>query len=456
MDTPAFIHRLTFEDLPAAVVEQGRLCLLDLLGVALAGRQTALSRIASDHAVEFFGAGKLRSRILFDGRSASPVGAGMAGAMTIDSCDGHDGHAQTKGHVGVTVLPALLALADRRHDMPAMPAMGSREFLTALVLGYEIGTRAGIALHASACDYHTSGAWNALAAAALAARLLPLDIQQTREALGIAEYHGPRSQMMRCIDHPTMVKDGSGWGCMAGLSAGFLAQRGFTGAPALTLEQPAAQVYWDDLGTRWRILEQYFKPQPVCRWAHPAIDAAQALRRRHGLASEQIRSVRIATFHHATRLSHPQPATTEEAQYSLPFPVAVALKYGAVRFDALTGEALEDAEVLRLSHAIRAEERAEFSARFPEQRVADVRIELFDGRHFDSGPTQASGDPDLPLAASAIRQKFWRFAEGVHSKPQELANRVERLGADDTPIAPLLDLVLGELQRHRSSHRGMT
>src|SRR6218665_3331633 len=168
-----------------------------------------------------------------------------AGAMTIDSCDGHDGHAKPKGHVGVTVLPAWLALADRRHDMPAMPAMGSREFLTALVLGYEIGTRAGIALHASACEYHTSVAWNALAAAALAARLLPLDIQQTREALGIAEYHGPRSQMMRCIDHPTMVKDGSGWGCMAGLSAGFLAQRGFTGAPALTLEQPAAQVYWD-------------------------------------------------------------------------------------------------------------------------------------------------------------------------------------------------------------------
>ncbi|MFM0221708.1 MmgE/PrpD family protein [Paraburkholderia dipogonis] len=157
----AFIHGLTFGDLPKDVVEQGRLCLLDLLGVALAGRQTALSRIASDHAVDFFAAGRLRSRILFDGRVASPIGAGLAGAMTIDSCDGHDGHAETKGHVGVTVLPALLALAEHRPDM------SGREFLTCLVLGYEIGTRAGIALHASACDYHTSGAWNALAAAAL-------------------------------------------------------------------------------------------------------------------------------------------------------------------------------------------------------------------------------------------------------------------------------------------------
>jgi len=437
-----FIHHLTFGDLPGNVVEQGRLCLLDLLGVALAGRQTALSRIACDHAVEFFAAGKLRSRILFDGRVASPIGAGLAGAMTIDSCDGHDGHAETKGHVGVTVLPALLALAEQRPDM------SGREFLTSLVLGYEIGTRAGIALHASACDYHTSGAWNALAAAALAARLLPLDAQQTREALGIAEYHGPRSQMMRCIDHPTMVKDGSGWGCMAGLSAGFLAQKGFTGAPAITLEQSEAQAYWGDLGERWRIMEQYFKPQPVCRWAHPAIDAAQTLKQRHGFASEQIRSVRVATFHHATRLAHAQPATTEQAQYSLLFSVAVALKYGIVNFDAIQGDGLKDAEVLRLSHLIRTEEQAEFSSRFPNERMADVSVELVDGRRFESGPTQALGDPDLPFGATAIRHKFRRFAEGTCGERQakELAARVDELGSDDAPIAPLLDLVLGEIR----------
>ncbi|GAB3627485.1 2-methylcitrate dehydratase [Pandoraea terrae] len=444
MSTPAisFIHHLTFGDLPQDVVEQGRLCLLDLLGVALAGRTTTLSHIASDHAVEFFAPGKMRSRILFDGRVASPVGAGLAGAMTIDSCDGHDGHAETKGHVGVTVLPALLALAEQR------PEMSGREFLTSLVLGYEIGTRAGIALHASACDYHTSGAWNALAAASLVARVLELDPQQTREALGIAEYHGPRSQMMRCIDHPTMVKDGSGWGCMAGLSAGFLARQGFTGAPALTLEQPEVQRYWSDLGERWRIMEQYFKPQPVCRWAHPAIDAALTLKQRHRFASEQIREVRVATFHHATRLAHAQPATTEQAQYSLLFSVAVALKYGTVSFDAIEGARLTDAEVLRLSHLIRTQEHAEFTSHFPKERVADVSVELHDGRVFDSGPTQARGDPDLPFGAAAIRQKFRQFAEGVCDARQakDLESRIDDLGSNDAPIAPLLDLVLSEIR----------
>ena len=108
--------------------------------------------------------------ILFDGRRASPAGAAFAGASTIDAFDAHDGHALTKGHAGVAVLPALLAVAD---------AVGGgrcgREFLAALVLGYEVAIRAGIALHATRADYHTSGAWNALGCAAVAARLLGLD-----------------------------------------------------------------------------------------------------------------------------------------------------------------------------------------------------------------------------------------------------------------------------------------
>jgi 2-methylcitrate dehydratase PrpD len=60
-----------------------------------------------------------------------------------------------------------------------------------------------------------------LATAAITARQLKLTKAQTREAIGIAEYHGPRSKMMRVIDAPTMVKDGSGWGAMAGVSAAY-------------------------------------------------------------------------------------------------------------------------------------------------------------------------------------------------------------------------------------------
>jgi Uncharacterized protein involved in propionate catabolism len=117
--------------------------------------------------------------------------------------------------------------------------------------------RAGIALHATVTDYHTSGAWNALAVAAIGARLLKLGPDKLREALGIAEYHGPRSQMMRVIDSPTMLHDGSAWGALAGVTAVYLADQGFTGAPAATVEAEEVDAIWRDLG------EQMGRPPPL-------------------------------------------------------------------------------------------------------------------------------------------------------------------------------------------------
>jgi len=171
---------------------------------------------------------------MFDGRLVSPLGAAFAGALTIDSLDAHDGQRETKGHAGVAILPAVLAGADaidRRFD--------GGELLSALVVGYEVGVRAGIAAHELAVDYHSSGSWNALAAAAVAARLLGLDAAATRQALGVAEYHAPQGFMMRCIDDPAMVKDGSGWGAMTGVSAAYLAADGFTGPPAADVKDAA-------------------------------------------------------------------------------------------------------------------------------------------------------------------------------------------------------------------------
>jgi 2-methylcitrate dehydratase PrpD len=82
------------------------------------------------------------------------------------------------------------------------------EILLCLTLGYELACRTALAQHASVPDYHTSGAW--VAVAGVAARLRRLDRTQTAHAMGIAERHGPHSQMMHYIDHLTMLKDGSG------------------------------------------------------------------------------------------------------------------------------------------------------------------------------------------------------------------------------------------------------
>lgn len=437
----AFIHELRFADLPTPVIEQGQRCVLDLLGIGAVGAGTQLSRFACEHAARHFGAVGVGPRMLFDGRRVSPVGAALAGGMTIDSLDGHDGHVLAKGHVGAALLPTLLALADGD-----TATLDGPELLTALVMGYEVGVRAGMALHATAGGYHNSGAWNALACAGAAARLLRLSRQATEHALGIAEYHGPRGPMMRCIDHPTMVKDGSGWGAMTGVSAALLAADGFTGAPALLVhdDQPHIAALWTDLGMRWRILELYFKPHPVCRWSQPAVQAALELRNRYQLTAIQVDQVEVVTFHHAARLRTRRPRTTEEAQYSLPFPVAAALARGTVGPAEVGQGGLTDERVLRLSDAITVTERHEYNARFPAQRWAEVTVVLRDGRRISSGPTTAVGDPDRPLTDAALVDKFHTLADGQLGRQRSaaIATAVQQLTDPTADLRQLFEPIL--------------
>lgn len=435
VDALGWIHSLRFQDLPASVVKQAKRCTLDLLGTAAAGSQTELATIVCRFAAAQLGA--LRgARILFRGARASPTGAAFAGASTIDAFDAHDGHALTKGHAGVAILPTLLALAD------AHSAATGRELLTSLVIGYEVAIRAGITLHASTADYHTSGAWNALACAAVASRHLRLDRASTRHALGIAEYHGPRSQMMRCIAHPTMVKDGSGWGALAGLSAAYLAADGFTGAPALLLEDPANGAIWEDLGLRWRILELYFKPYPVCRWAQPAMQAAAALMRERGIAPGEIERITVATFAEAAALGISAPTTTEQAQYSLPLPLAALLLHGRVGPDEIGPAGLADPAALNLAAKVEIVADPVMSARFPSERWAQVTIATANGQTATSGPATAPGDPEDPMPDAELTAKFHGLAAQLAPiRRERIAACVEALDQGGS-LTPLLDDVL--------------
>ena len=435
----SFIHDLGFDDLPAEVVAQAKRCTRDLVATAAGGATTPLSGLIRAHCARHYLAADGGSRILFDGRRVSRPGAALAGGMIIDSFDAHDGHLLTKGHAGVAVLPAALAYADC-----ARIALSAQAFLTALVVGYEVALRAGVALHRTASDYHTSGAWTAIGVAALAARVLNLDSGRSRHALGIAEYHGPRSQMMRCIDHPTMVKDATGWGAMAGVSAAELAAEGFTGAPALLCEADDVADLWSDLGERWYLLEMFFKLYPVCRWAQPAIEAARALQIEHGLRAQDIERVEVATFHAATRLAARRPATTEEAQYSLPFPLAAILVRGRIGAAEVSPEALEEPEIARLSDAVRLAEDDECNARFPAERLARVTLRLRDGRALRSALTPARGDPATALSEAELAAKYAELVTPLVGPERSAAMErdIASLDSDRNSLGRLLDQLL--------------
>lgn len=440
----AFACELAFSDLPADVVAQAQRCLLDLIGVAAAGSHTAVAAMVNAYAFGQLAGRDCEARMLFDGRRAGLAGAAFAGATTIDAIDAHDGHVLTKGHAGVAVLPALLAYLDG--GIGPQARIDGREFLTCIVLGYELATRAGIALHATVPDYHCSGAWNALACAALGGRWLEFDDQRMRHAFGIAEYFAPRGQILRVCDTPSMLKDGSGWGAQVGVSAALLAREGFTGAPALTVEGDDARAFWGDLGMRWRIREQYFKAYPVCRWAQPATEAALALRRSHEFSEADVVSIEIESFREAIDLGSKcrYPMTTDEAQYSLPYPVAAALVHGRIGAAEVGGAALRDSRITRLLETMTLTDDAEFSRRFPAERWARVSIALRDGRTLVSEPARARGNPENPLADVELRTKYRELAEPVLG--QHRAAHIEAL-VDDLPgggpaLAALADELL--------------
>lgn len=418
MDKISFIHETFWEDLPRRIQNQAVRCLLDTLGAGISGRGTKLSKIIHEFAASVYG-GK-GGRLWLDGREVSAPGAALANGMTVDSIDVHDGHPLTKGHAGAAVVPAVFAAAGLKKNR----CLSGKEFLTDLAVGYEIALRAGIALHSTVCDYHTSGAWNALGCAAVTVRQLGLNAEQTRHALGIAEYNGPRSQMMRCIDHPAMLKDGSGWGAMTGVSSAMMAANGFTGAPALTVESEEAEHAWQDLGTQWRMNELYFKPHAVCRWAQPAVEGAAILQKRHGIRPEHIRRIRIATFHQAVRLDRRRVANTEEAQYNLSFPVAALLVFGKLGASELTGNSLEDPQVLRLMDCMECTEDKRFNEQFPEKRFARVCIDTDNGMTYDSGQIEARWDADDPPSDEELLEKFRNLAGEQLTK-----DRVKRLEA---------------------------
>jgi 2-methylcitrate dehydratase PrpD len=222
-----------------------------------------------------------------------------------------------------------------------------------------------------------------------------------------------------------MLKDGSGWGAMAGISAALLAQANFTGAPALTVESDEVKAIWQDLGRSWQITRQYFKPHAVCRWAQPAIEAALKLQQNHQINTANVKHIVVSTFHEAVRLNCRSPQSTEEAQYSLPFPLAAALVHGRLGVAELTGTALKDPVVLQLCERVEMKEDPKFNQRFPAKRLARVEIETEGGNLFDSGEFEADWEASSPPSDPELREKFRRLTG--EQLPDERAAELEQI-----------------------------
>ncbi len=415
-----FAHGLRWDDVPQEVQSQVIRCVLDLCGTALAGSRARSARATTSYALETYGPGPCI--IVGTDCRSTPAGAALANGFAVSALDLDDGYRPVKGHPGAVVFPAILAAAERAGSSGA-------ELLTALVVAYEVSMRAGCILHPLYDFYHGSGAWGPVGAAAGAARLLGCEVEETWHALGIAEFHAPMTPEIRSVDHPSMLKDGIGWGAMVGLASAQLASHGFTGVPSLFDEDVSEPTFAETLGSEYLIQDLYFKPHACCRWAQPAVEGALAASRELGVDPKDVAKVRVHTFEAATHLRTPVPRTTEEAQFSLPWPVACALIDGEVGPDQVLEHALEDPGHRTLASRVEFIEDPELEEAFPAEALAWVEIEASDSRSARSKVLAARGDAEAPPSDEELTSKFKSLVEPVlgSSRTEELVHAIYAL-----------------------------
>ena len=415
-----FARTVRWEDLPADVRSQAIRCVLDLCGAAVAGSRAKAAQAATAYALYAYGTGP--STIIGAGANSTPVGAALANGFAASALDIDDGYRPVKGHPGAVVFPAVLAAAEETESSGV-------EFLTALVVGYEVAMRAGRILHSLYDFYHGSGAWAPIGAAAGVARLLGCNPEQTWHALGISEFHAAMTPEMRSVDHPSMLKDGIGWGAMVGIASGQLAARGVTGIPALFDANVPGPRLAESLGDDYLILDLYFKPYACCRWAQPAIEGALSAARQLGAPTTDLARVRVHTFEAATHLRSVAPRTTEEAQFSLPWPVACALIDGVVGPEQVAEEKLADPARRELAARVELIVDAELEKAFPERALAWVEIETTEGSRARSSISAARGDAGTLFSDGDLIDKFRSLTEPVLNaeRAKRLASAVQRL-----------------------------
>lgn len=203
-----------------------------------------------------------------------------------------------------------------------------------------------------------------------------------------------------------MTKDACAWGAALGVESALLAARGFTSVRG---EFADVRELLDDLGDRWRLEELYVKAYPCCRWSQGAIAAVLAGTGGRTLAPEEVRRVSVRTFAAADGLAKVLPETTEEAQYSLLWPVASALARGRFGVAEVLGP-FTDPAVRAMFERIEVEVDPELTAAFPARRLTAIQIELESGERLAAGPLQAPGEPEDPampaLVATKLRDAF--------------------------------------------------
>ncbi|MBQ6884203.1 MAG: MmgE/PrpD family protein [Clostridia bacterium] len=401
-----YILDTSWQDLPRAVQDRLKGCMIDLFGALIVGSKSEQFAAGLKLAKSVFGSGDIA--VIGSDERFSFAGAATAMGHSSNAYDIDDGHNITRAHPGTSFVGAILAAAYEKN-------ISRDEFLTALLVAYETTVRMGTAL----MDYynyaHSSGTFGAVGVAAGVGKILGFSKEQLNNALSVAEFNAPLVPGIRSVEYPSMNKDGVPFGVMTGVLAVLDTLCGFTGNKHM-LEADEYRHYLDDLGQKYQVMDLYFKPYPCCRWAHPAIDACLELINKHGILPNNIKKVTIHTFKRASMLSKIVPKTADEAQYNIAYPVASAIIHGDFGFTQVLEENLNDSTVIDMMSRLEFKVDDKLDARFPAERICRAEIETKNGNCYISSECEPRGEAKENIGIDWLSDKFYRITKPVLSK----------------------------------------
>ena len=409
-----WISRLKRADIPDAVWGHAKLCLLDALGCGLHGSQQPWGAISAAVALELNSGGP--ASIWGGVRRCGLDGAAMTNGTAIHGFELDDVHMGSAAHLGSVTVPVAFALAEAYNKTAS-------EVLTAIIAGYEIGGRVGIAAgprHGQR-GFHTTGTVGTIAASATAAHILGLNAEATINTLGLgatqaAGLHSAHTGAMSKRLH-------AGRAAQSGIVAALLAQRGFTGSH-IALEQPFGgffstlcdgadvQAACAELGTRWETMEVGFKVHSSCALTHGMVDALDQLLKR-GVSAANLARLRIAVARkaYATIARSYVPSGVVAAQMNGYYTAAVKMLDGVAFIDQFTDARLADPAILKLIEKITIVHDTALDAGGQATRhAARVEALLADGRTLTESVDQRRGSSRYPLSRDEVHAKFRRLA----------------------------------------------
>ena len=320
------ISATRWETLPSAAQTVAKQCMLDFIGVALAGAREPLAEILNADAADL--GGNPQAAVIGRARLASVEQAALINGAAGHAHDYDDVHLAMNGHPTVPVAPAALALAEHHHK-------GAQALLAAFAAGVDteciIGRYIGGSHYAE--GWHATGTLGSFGAAAAAANLLELDAEATARALGIAgtQAAGLKSQF------GTMCKPlHAGHAAATGVQAARLAARGFTSrTDILEVRQGFAATQGRSASAerfnRAVIEDSYlpgvcFKYHAACYMTHSSIEAIRELVSAHRIGADDVTAIELTVNEgHFGVCNIPAPSTGLEAKFSLRFTAAMAL-----------------------------------------------------------------------------------------------------------------------------------